>query len=96
MTYGIIGGNQGQVFDIDVNEGIVTLANLRNFDQTSSYNLNLSVSDGIYSAFAKLKVGLISANSYTPVFTKKSYKVKFAEGQPEGVRVAGNIKMFIT
>ena len=95
LTYGIIGGNQGQVFDIDVNEGIVTLANLRNFDQTSSYNLNLSVSDGIYSAFAKLKVGLISANSYTPVFTKKSYKVKFAEGQPEGVRVAGNIEIFI-
>ena len=92
LTYGIIDGNQDQVFDIDVDEGIVTLANLRNFDLTSSYNLNLSVSDGIYSAFAKLTVGLISANSYTPVFTKKSYKVQFAEGQPEGVRVAGDVK----
>ena len=94
LTYGIIGGNQAQVFDIDVNEGIVTLANLRNFDQMSSYNLNLSVSDGIYSAFTKLKVGLVSANSYAPVFEKKSYKVQFAEGQPEGVRIAGKFTIY--
>ena len=94
LTYGIIGGNQAQVFDIDVNEGIVTLANLRNFDQMSSYNLNLSVSDGIYSAFTKLKVGLVSANSYAPIFEKKSYKVQFAEGQPEGVRIAGKFTIY--
>ena len=94
LTYGIIGGNQAQVFDIDVDEGIVTLANLRNFDQMSSYNLNLSVSDGIYSAFTKLKVGLVSANSYAPVFEKKSYKVQFAEGQPEGVRIAGKFTIY--
>ena len=94
LTYGIIGGNQAQVFDIDVDEGIVTLANLRNFDQMSSYNLNLSVSDGIYSAFTKLKVGLVSANSYAPIFEKKSYKVQFAEGQPEGVRIAGKFTIY--
>ena len=70
------------------------MANLRNFDQMSSYNLNLSVSDGIYSAFTKLKVGLVSANSYAPVFEKKSYKVQFAEGQPEGVRIAGKFTIY--
>ena len=67
----------------------MSLANLRNFDQVSSYSLNLSVSDGIYSAFTQLKIGLVSANSFAPVFEKTSYKVQFAEGQPEGVRVAG-------
>ena len=94
MFYQILGGNQAQVFNIDVDEGIVTLANLRNFDQMSSYNLNLSVSDGIYSAFTKLKVGLVSANSYAPIFEKKSYKVQFAEGQPEGVRIAGKFTIY--
>ena len=94
LFYQILGGNQAQVFDIDVDEGIVTLANLRNFDQMSSYNLNLSVSDGIYSAFTKLKVGLVSANSYAPIFEKKSYKVQFAEGQPEGVRIAGKFTIY--
>ena len=52
------------------------------------------MSDGIYSAFTKLKVGLVSANSYAPIFEKKSYKVQFAEGQPEGVRIAGKFTIY--
>ena len=91
LTYGIIGGNQDQIFKIDSTEGLVSLANLKHFGQMTSYHLNLSVTDGIFSAFSALKIGLISANSYTPTFAKGSYEVEFAEGQPEGVRVAGHV-----
>ena len=89
LSYGIIGGNEDHVFAINPKNGIVTLANLHSFGQVSSYSLNLSVTDGVFSAFSKLKIGLLSANSHTPYFAKKSFKVNFAEGQPEGVRVAG-------
>ncbi len=70
LTYGIVGGNEGQVFAMDPKEGIISLAFLNGFDQVSSYNLNLSVSDGVFSAFAKVKIGLVSANSYAPKFAQ--------------------------
>lgn len=87
LSYSITGGNDEQVFQIDPSTGIVTLANLNGFDQASAYSLNISVSDGVHAASTTLKVGLISANSFTPTFAKETFEVDFAEGQPEGVRV---------
>lgn len=89
LKYAITGGNEHQVFEMDANTGIISLLNLNNFDQTSYYSLNISVSDGIYSSSSRLRIGLVSANSFTPAFSKVNYEVDFAEGQPEGVRVAG-------
>ena len=67
--------------------GIVSLVNLHGFDQTSSYLLNISVSDGVHASTTKLRVNLVSANSFTPTFDKNVYEVNFAENQAKGVQV---------
>ena len=93
LTYSLItDGNNHQNFHIEPASGVITLANLKDFELTSTYHLNLSVSDGIFSASAKMRVRLVSANSFTPTFAKSTYQVDYAEGQPEGVRVCGHIK----
>ena len=92
LTYSITDGNANQNFKIQPNSGVISLSNLGDFESTSAYNLNLSVSDGIFSTSAKMRIRLVSANSFTPTFAKDAYQVEYAEGQPEGVRVCGHIK----
>lgn len=78
-----------QVFSMNSSTGVVNLVNLHSFDQTSSYLLNISVSDGVHASITKLRVNLVSANSYAPTFGPKSvFEVNFAENQAKGVQVA--------
>ena len=76
-----------KVFSMNSSTGIVSLVNLHGFDQTSSYLLNISVSDGVHASTTKLRVNLVSANSFTPTFDKNVYEVNFAENQAKGVQV---------
>ena len=87
LNYAIIGGNEHQSFSIDEGSGILTLVNLHNFNKFSSYVLNISASDGIFSCYARVAVTLISSNSHAPRFQEETIKLKFAENQPEGVLV---------
>ena len=69
--------------------GVVSLVNLHSFDQTSVYLLNISVTDGVNAATTRLRINLVSANSYAPTFGPKStFEVNFAENQAKGVLVA--------
>ena len=87
LNYAIIGGNEHQSFSIDEESGILTLVNLHNFNKITSYVLNVSASDGIFSCYARVAMNLISSNSHSPTFSDRIIKVKFAENQPEGVLV---------
>lgn len=70
--------------------GVVSLVNLHSFDQTSSYLLNVSVSDGVHASTTRIRINLVSANSYAPTFGPKSstFEVNFAENQAKGVLIA--------
>jgi hypothetical protein len=73
---------------MDTSTGIVSLENLRTFDEMSTYAINISVSDGVHAAATKLTVHLISANSFAPTFGPKSvFEVNFAENQAKGVQI---------
>jgi protocadherin Fat 1/2/3 len=76
---------------MDSTTGVVNLVNTHSLDQSSSYLLNISVSDGVHSSTTKVRINLVSANSFTPTFEKSIFEVNFAENQAKGVQVT-NIK----
>lgn len=58
--------------------------NLGNFGDQHTMSLNISVSDGVYTSFARLKVDLLPANLYSPVFTNVFTEATVYENKPPG------------
>lgn len=87
LSYSIVGGNQQQTFTMDSATGIIKLTNLHKLTETRAHTLNVSVSDGIYTSFARVRVEMVSANKYSPVFDKHQYEAKISENLPPGTRV---------
>ncbi|KAF8791564.1 Fat-like cadherin-related tumor suppressor [Argiope bruennichi] len=84
LIYSIVGGNEQQAFAINSATGIVTLSNLHQFNNQSMYVLNVSVTDGVYSGYAKLKVNILGENNNSPIFTRTVYEVAVRENLPPG------------
>ncbi|KAG8212677.1 hypothetical protein J437_LFUL019545, partial [Ladona fulva] len=87
LMYTIVGGNEQQTFSIDPRKGILTLINLQNFAEQSMYVLNISVTDGVYTSFARVKIDILSANKNNPMFPKVQFDVKVTENLPPGTFV---------
>ncbi|XP_054721928.1 LOW QUALITY PROTEIN: fat-like cadherin-related tumor suppressor homolog [Uloborus diversus] len=87
LAYSIVGGNEQQVFAINSQTGIVTLSNLHQFSNQSMYLLNVSVTDGVYSGYARVKVNILGENSHSPVFTRTVYEIAVRENLPPGAPV---------
>ncbi|KAF5307382.1 hypothetical protein FQR65_LT07099 [Abscondita terminalis] len=84
LRYSIVAGNEQQTFLMDSSSGIISLSNLANFGSDRSMILNVSVSDGVYTSFARLKVELLPANLHSPVFQDIVLNVHVAENKPIG------------
>lgn len=87
LKYTIIAGNEQQTFSMDPNTGIVTLTNLANFGDQKTNILNVSVSDGVYTSFARLKIESLPANLHSPVFPDVVMDVQVLENQQSGFYV---------
>lgn len=88
LRYSIVAGNEQQTFHMDPDSGVITLLNLANFGEERSMVLNISVSDGVYTSFARLKVELLPANLHSPVFTDVIMNVHVLENKAAGSHVA--------
>lgn len=88
LRYTIVSGNEQQTFSMDPDTGIVSLTNLANFGDDRSMILNVSVSDGVYTNFARLKVELLPANLHSPEFPEVIMNFQVTENQPSGTLVA--------
>ncbi|GLV37964.1 kugelei [Carabus blaptoides fortunei] len=64
--------------------GVVTLMNLGNFGTERTTLLNISVSGGVYTNFARLKVDLLPANLHSPVFATPFMEAAVAENKSSG------------
>lgn len=84
LRYAIVGGNEQQTFSMDSNRGIITLTNLANFGDPKTHILNISVSDSVYTSFARLKIESLPANIHSPVFPDVLLDVQVPENQPSG------------
>lgn len=49
--------------------------------------LNVSVSDGVFTSFARVRIEILSTNLHSPVFEKTQYEATVSENQPAGIRV---------
>lgn len=88
LRYSIVGGNDQQIFSMEPNTGLITLTNLANFGKDRIMSLNISVSDGVYTSFARLKVELLPANQNPPNFLDIVKDVQVPENRMAGYPVA--------
>lgn len=47
----------------------------------------MSVSDGVFTSHAKVRIEILSTNLHSPVFKQKQYEAKLSENQPAGMSV---------
>ncbi|KAL1490534.1 hypothetical protein ABEB36_013210 [Hypothenemus hampei] len=88
LKYSIVSGNEQQTFSMNPSTGIISLVNLANFGNQQMMLLNISVSDGVYTSFARLKVELIPANLHPPKFTDVILDVTVPENRMPGMIAA--------
>ena len=87
LSYSLVGGNEKQAFAIDDKMGIVTLSSLRKPDLLPSYILNVSVTDGVFTNFARVIITVRNSNSHAPRFEHVVYDVDLAENMPSVKKV---------
>ncbi|XP_046748553.1 fat-like cadherin-related tumor suppressor homolog isoform X2 [Diprion similis] len=90
LTYTIVGGNDQQTYTIDPNSGIISLINMQNFGDQKMTMLNVSVSDGVYTSFARVKIEILPANRHNPKFPNPQIEVTVLENQLAG-RLVTNV-----
>nr|CAD7424977.1 unnamed protein product [Timema monikensis] len=87
LVYAIMDGNRLQIFSIDPATGVITLRNLENFVDPREHTLNVSVTDGVYTSFARVKIELLPANKHNPSFPQIQVEAKVMENLPHGTLV---------
>ena len=91
LRYAIVGGNAHQVFAMDEESGVLSLVNLHNFGRrTSVYAMNISATDGVYSASSRITVNLVSVNSHAPQFDSPVFEETLMENLKQGATVASH------
>ncbi|XP_044007072.1 fat-like cadherin-related tumor suppressor homolog isoform X2 [Aphidius gifuensis] len=84
LIYTIVGGNEQQTYSIDQTTGIITLINMQNFGEQKLTILNISVSDGVYTSFTRVKIDILPANKHNPKFINPLIEVSIMENQLPG------------
>ncbi|XP_040169862.1 fat-like cadherin-related tumor suppressor homolog isoform X4 [Anopheles arabiensis] len=84
LVYTIAQGNELQTYGIDPVSGIITLVNMQNFAEKHVSILNVSVTDGVYTSFTRVKITILPANLHNPVFEHMFYDAKVDENQLAG------------
>lgn len=68
--------------------GILTVVNLHKLADVQTHTLNISVSDGVYTSFCRVRVEMVSSNQHSPSVEQHQYDVRVTENQPPGRLVA--------
>uniref|UniRef100_A0A3Q3FBD3 FAT atypical cadherin 3b n=1 Tax=Labrus bergylta TaxID=56723 RepID=A0A3Q3FBD3_9LABR len=78
-----------QASDADIcdAQGVLSLSNKRRQGMKLSYQLNVSVSDGVFTNTAQVIVRVLGANLYSPVFSQRFYLAEVRENAPPGSMV---------
>ena len=90
LTYAIVDGNTRQAFTVDSQTGVIRTANTGRHlaaNVQTAYILNVSATDGVYTAFSRVRVVIERSNSFTPAFSQSVYDADVTEHQPAGVVV---------
>lgn len=88
LEFSIKSGNEEMNFSIDKHTGAIVISNHRRPHMQPLYNLNVSVSDGVFRSSALVMVTVIGANFHNPTFSQVDYVVELVENSPVGTLVA--------
>lgn len=81
LKYKIVEGNEHQVYQIHENSGHLILQNNQKLHEHKQTVLNVSVSDGIHTTYARVKITLLPENMHSPYFEKTLYEAAILENQ---------------
>lgn len=81
LKYKIIDGNEHQVYAIEESNGLITLQNNQKLYNHKQTVLNVSVTDGIHTTYARVKIALLPENIHSPVFEKLVYEAAVQENE---------------
>lgn len=87
LRYAIIGGNDKQTFEMDEKKGIISLSDQRIPNLYLAYELNVSVSDGVFTNFARVSLKIQNSNNHAPKFDHMIYPAEFPENYGEDMMV---------
>uniref|UniRef100_A0A4W6FXB1 FAT atypical cadherin 3 n=1 Tax=Lates calcarifer TaxID=8187 RepID=A0A4W6FXB1_LATCA len=87
LRYSILSGNEKMTFMMEPDTGVLSLSNKRRQGMKLSYQLNVSVSDGVFTNTAQVIVRVLGANLYSPVFSQRFYLAEVQENAPPGSKV---------
>nr|XP_033954155.1 protocadherin Fat 3 [Pseudochaenichthys georgianus] len=87
LRYTILSGNDKMIFTMEPDTGVLSLSNKRRQGMKLSYQLNVSVSDGVFTNTAQVIVRVLGANLYSPVFSQRFYLAEVQENAPPGSKV---------
>ncbi|RVE63928.1 hypothetical protein OJAV_G00140990 [Oryzias javanicus] len=87
LRYSILSGNEKMTFMMEPHTGVIRLSNKRRQGMKLSYQLNVSVSDGVFTNSAQVVVRVLGANLYSPVFSQRFYLAEVPENSSPGSRV---------
>ncbi|KAM6346530.1 LOW QUALITY PROTEIN: protocadherin-23 [Podargus strigoides] len=80
LQFGFIYDNSpGMKFAIDQHNGVVTVVEPLDFEETAVYKLRIVVSDSVHQTEAELTILVLDVNDNPPVFTQDSYQVSLPE-----------------
>lgn len=68
--------------------GDISLVNIEKFGNHGLVILNVSVSDGVYTSFCRVKISLHPANKHIPQFIHALQEASAMENKPPGLLVA--------
>lgn len=88
LEFSILSGNEEQNFVADKKSGAIVISNHRKPHMEPLYNLNVSVSDGVFRTSALVKITVNGANFHSPSFPQVDYIVELLENSPVGTLVA--------
>ena len=87
LRYSIVGGNDRQTFQMHEQKGIISISEQRKPDLHPIYELNISVSDGVFTNFARVSIKLQNSNNHAPQFERSVYVAEFPENYDAGMLV---------
>ncbi|KAG9265353.1 protocadherin Fat 3 [Astyanax mexicanus] len=88
LRYGLVSGNERMLFELNATSGVLTLSGQRRTQRMpSTFSLNVSVSDGVFTSTAQVHVRLERANLHPPQFTLSMYEAEVRENMPAGSKV---------
>lgn len=73
---------------ISQSSGVVTVWNSQKLRETSDHVLNISVSDGVFTAYTRLLVSITPVNAHSPTFKVAQYSARVRENGPIKTSVA--------